>query len=194
MVSTVDKIKEAGLILFAEQGYEGTALSEIAGRVGIKAPSIYAHFASKQDLYLSILRDIVYKEMDTIKNLLESGTDKSIEESLKSLFYHLTNLAGATPQVLFYKRAVFLPPKDLSRQIKEEIIHFEELSAGYLHSIFSKGMKEKTIREMGTKVLHSSFYCLLDGLFFEHHLYEQNEFIQRRSLVWNFFWDSIKEK
>jgi TetR/AcrR family transcriptional regulator, cholesterol catabolism regulator len=43
--------------LFAEKGYHGAALSEIAEALGVKAPSLYAHVASKQDLLYGIMRE-----------------------------------------------------------------------------------------------------------------------------------------
>ena len=43
--------------LFAEKGYHGAALSDIAAALGVKTPSLYAHVASKQDLLYEIMRE-----------------------------------------------------------------------------------------------------------------------------------------
>lgn len=43
--------------LFAEKGYHGAALSDIAKALGVKTPSLYAHVASKQDLLYEIMRE-----------------------------------------------------------------------------------------------------------------------------------------
>ncbi|WIX81020.1 TetR/AcrR family transcriptional regulator [Amycolatopsis carbonis] len=48
-------VRDAALTLFAERGYHGTALSQIAAALGIRTPSLYNHMRAKQDL----LRDIV---------------------------------------------------------------------------------------------------------------------------------------
>lgn len=53
--STIDRIIDAGEVLFAENGYEGTTLRQIAQRVGIKEPSIYAHFAGKEAVYGAVI-------------------------------------------------------------------------------------------------------------------------------------------
>ncbi len=53
--STVDKIIDAAEVLFAEKSYEATTLREIAREVGIKEPSIYAHFANKEALYDAVI-------------------------------------------------------------------------------------------------------------------------------------------
>lgn len=53
--STPQKIIDAAEQLFAEKSYEGTTLREIAARVGIREPSIYAHFANKDAIYGAVI-------------------------------------------------------------------------------------------------------------------------------------------
>ncbi len=48
---TKKRVFDAALILFARNGYEATSMVEIADAVGIKAPSLYAHFKNKQALF-----------------------------------------------------------------------------------------------------------------------------------------------
>ena len=43
-------VREVALRLFAEKGYHGTALSEVASALGIRTPSLYNHIDSKQEL------------------------------------------------------------------------------------------------------------------------------------------------
>ena len=54
-MSTKEKILEAALSLFAENGYDGTSVEQIANIVGIKAPSLYKHFKGKEDILNALI-------------------------------------------------------------------------------------------------------------------------------------------
>jgi AcrR family transcriptional regulator len=48
-------IRDAALTLFAERGYLGTSMRDIAGELGLRAPSLYNHLTSKQELLRGIM-------------------------------------------------------------------------------------------------------------------------------------------
>lgn len=73
-LSTREKILDCALTLFSGQGYDATSVAQIAGAVGIKAPSLYKHFASKQDVFTALL-DIMktrYDELEKAMHLHET--------------------------------------------------------------------------------------------------------------------------
>ena len=43
--------------LFAERGYHGTSIGDLAAAMGVQKGSLYAHIASKQDLLYETMRD-----------------------------------------------------------------------------------------------------------------------------------------
>ncbi len=56
--STKNRILEASLHLFAQRGYEGVTVKQIAETVGIKDSSLYKHFPSKQAIFDTLLAEM----------------------------------------------------------------------------------------------------------------------------------------
>ncbi len=52
---TALRILDAAEALFAEKGFAGTTLRDVATRVGIQTPSLYNHFPGKESLYGAVL-------------------------------------------------------------------------------------------------------------------------------------------
>lgn len=63
---TKRKIIEKALELFSARGYDSVSVGEIAKAVGIKAPSLYNHFSSKQAIFDAIVAETAAQyERDT---------------------------------------------------------------------------------------------------------------------------------
>ncbi|HVR06341.1 MAG TPA: TetR/AcrR family transcriptional regulator [Solirubrobacteraceae bacterium] len=51
-----ERIEAVASELFAEHGYQGTSMKEVARRAGVTVPVVYDHFASKRDLHHQLLQ------------------------------------------------------------------------------------------------------------------------------------------
>lgn len=66
------EILDAAAHLFRQHGYHAATLRDIAAAVGMKAGSIYYHFASKDEIVAAVMNDGVDNVMRTVKEALEA--------------------------------------------------------------------------------------------------------------------------
>ncbi|WP_214369619.1 TetR/AcrR family transcriptional regulator [Pseudonocardia sp. H11422] len=73
-------VLDTALTLFAQRGYHGTALSQIAEVLGIRTPSLYNHMRSKQEL----LQTIIQQTLDGVMDDFEAAVD-GVEDPVERL-------------------------------------------------------------------------------------------------------------
>ena len=68
---TVAKILDAAQEIFSEQGFEKTQLEEVAARAGYSRGAIYAHYTSKEDVFLALMEQRVLTKYTAMRQALE---------------------------------------------------------------------------------------------------------------------------
>jgi TetR/AcrR family transcriptional regulator, biofilm operon repressor len=188
---TVHKIQDAAIKLFAENGYEKATMTEIAKSVGIKKPSIYAHFENKQEIFLSIIEELssVYVakfkvEIEKYKNLSLDAQLYSILESTRLFFQH-EDLG------LFLKRMLLFPPKELEGYLLKRYEEFENQLLVIIRAIFEQGLAQGHIHHQNVDELVDGYIHLLDSCFIQ--LFDPDDELVKKRLkaAWDFFWRAI---
>ncbi|HZH60769.1 MAG TPA: TetR/AcrR family transcriptional regulator [Metabacillus sp.] len=181
-------IKHAGLIQFAQNGYDGTSLASIANDVGIKKQSIYAHFANKDELYLTILEDVIKDEKQYIQDYLSSHSTLSLHDKLFQFLTNYGNRYETHASMKFLLRNGFLPPTHLHEQMMKKVYHFyDEIELLFLQYL----EKHQTIFTEAVGEVVISFIGLIDSIQIEL-LYSGTDRFQRRlNACWKIFWRGI---
>ncbi len=76
---------EAARVLFADQGYEGTSVREIAKSANVNVASVNYHFSSKENLFQEILKAGDLGCSQELKAMLDKHSG-DLEETLVDLF------------------------------------------------------------------------------------------------------------
>ncbi|MEV0614381.1 helix-turn-helix domain-containing protein [Nonomuraea sp. NPDC050404] len=84
---TRERLLRAAADTFAERGYDGTRVADIAAAAGVSNGALYAHFGSKADLLLAALRE---HGRHHLASLLAADPDRSATDLLLALGRNLT--------------------------------------------------------------------------------------------------------
>ena len=86
--NTKEKILEEALRLFAQRGYMGTSMNDIASRLGVTKAALYKHYKSKQEILDSIIDKMNELDMERVKQyeMPEGDLEKVTAEYKETAF------------------------------------------------------------------------------------------------------------
>ena len=102
-MTTRERILDETLTLFAENGYDGTSVEQIAEKVGIKAPSLYNHFDSKETLIREMYEYVREQSKADIPASLPDYDDKTAYEILSAYVGNYGQMVSSGALLNFYK-------------------------------------------------------------------------------------------
>lgn len=112
--NTREQIQTVALEMFAERGYAGTSLREIAERLGVTKAAVYYHFPTKEDILAGLLQDFLAQVDELIA--WTAAQPRSAETRRAALERYAKLLAGRKT--------------DLARFMQEGQSAIRELAAG----------------------------------------------------------------
>ncbi|HYC21743.1 MAG TPA: TetR/AcrR family transcriptional regulator [Candidatus Bathyarchaeia archaeon] len=125
--STSERILDAAEALFAERGFAGTSVRDIAGRVGLNQASIYNHFSSKQALYEAVLDRGLRPLAEILGAAAHDAFSRQASDRAGEL---IAEQLWRTPNL----------PKLLQREVLDNGEYLERLIRNWLRPIYEKGL------------------------------------------------------
>ncbi|WP_433873585.1 TetR family transcriptional regulator [Saccharopolyspora sp. CA-218241] len=78
--------------LFAEKGFDGTSIEEIAHRAGVSKPVVYEHFGGKEGVYAVVVDREMRHLLDLIVSALSAGHPRELlEQAAGALLEYIDN-------------------------------------------------------------------------------------------------------
>jgi AcrR family transcriptional regulator len=93
----MSEILEHATRLFAERGYDGTTLQDIADAIGISRPGLYNYINSKEQLLAALVRDVSENTANTVR-AVRLRTDLSPVEKLRAVVRELVLQRAGAPE------------------------------------------------------------------------------------------------
>ncbi|OEH92033.1 TetR/AcrR family transcriptional regulator [Bacillus solimangrovi] len=185
---TKQKILNSALLLFSTKGYEETSLNDIASNVEIKAPSIYAHYSSKEDLFEKVAEYVMADYIEFIKSRVPHLNSLPTKEKFYDLLVELNKYFYKTDFGLFLKKYGMIPPEKFKELLNEKYSESENVIKEILYKILDEDTTENFIDK---QTIVTSFLCILDGTLFYLINFSYEEYERRLEQTWKVFWNGI---
>ncbi|WP_020661369.1 TetR/AcrR family transcriptional regulator [Amycolatopsis benzoatilytica] len=135
-------VREAALTLFAERGYHGTALSQIADALGIRTPSLYNHMKSKQDLLRDIIADTTEQVWADYEQAVH-GVGDVVERLRRAARVYALRHATHRREAIIVNRDV----DSLEEPVRSEVLELRRRHACAIRDLIEEGVREGRFTE-----------------------------------------------
>ncbi len=172
-------ILDEALSLFAINGYEGVTVADIARAVHIKAPSLYKHYKSKQEIFDAILAEMAERYKKQVSSMQMDGVEadkdmglflniskEQLVEMGKGLFLYFLHDDYARK----FRRMLTIEQYKNPTASKLYVEQYIDSPIFYQSTLFKALMEQKNMRSLDAKVAAMHFYspmflmlCLCDS-------------------------------
>jgi AcrR family transcriptional regulator len=175
MVSKKEKILKAAALLFSEKGYKDASMAELSKMTGAAEGTIFYHFKSKEELFLSILaatKSEIVKESNRYLGERKFANGLDMVEGSIAFYLHLVS----TMEERFLL---------LHRHYPYELAQTNSICRGYLEEIYNCfvdiferailfGQEDGSIDKRDSRKVALIVFSMVDGLvrFRTYNLYD----------------------
>ena len=197
-MDTKDEILNATFNLFAEKGYN-TSMSDIAKKVGIKVPSIYSHFQSKDELIWLVMTQEISCFFDNLNDqiiILDKASEDS-ETKLKTFCFTVFTYYSKPERIRFWKSISLIYNQELREKCRQIVKENEMKMAVSLKNIFVKGKNKGEIKFESLEGSVFLFIAMINGVLDSILLYSEtnnkiSELENYKNIIWQAYWNGIK--
>ncbi len=146
--SMKNRILDEALILFAENGYKGTNLRDLAARLHVTKSALYKHYDSKEHIWNALLDKMEayyalrFGSMENLPKMPESWAE------FMQLSLGMVRFTVQDPQIVLTRKLLLTQQFHDPRVCKLATKHFLEGTANIYGKVF-EGMMEKGLMKKG---------------------------------------------
>jgi len=138
---------QAGAELFAEQGFDGVSIEDVADRAGVNKALISYHFGGKRNLHVAILESAFASMAETLQAIeREKGDARQVLRAFLEAFERMTRERPGFP-TLFMREV-------LSTGIEPAVLPHLLAIMGVSRRLAERGVREGHFRKVDPVLLH----------------------------------------
>jgi AcrR family transcriptional regulator len=82
------QLLDVAVVVFADRGFHGTSMEDVADAAGVTKPVLYQHFSSKRELYIELLDDVGSRLVDEVTRAVSeaNGPRQQVEAGFEAYF------------------------------------------------------------------------------------------------------------
>ena len=142
--TTHDRIIEVAIRTFADRGYAGTSMREIADELGITKAALYYHFPGKEEIFSACINHSVERILEGMETIANS--DESVWDKIRTLIHGMCNFSDINPHLFMLFKKIM--NKEINVSFGVEILQdFYERQKEALQKIFDDGIRNKELRD-----------------------------------------------
>ncbi|ELQ17989.1 TetR family transcriptional regulator [Pseudomonas fluorescens BRIP34879] len=185
---SASRICDIALVHFAERGYDASSLNEIAVVAGMRKPSLYAHFKSKDDLFNAVLNLALATERHYIEEMFAS-VPANDDEPGKLYTDNLSNRYESSAALRFLLRTAFFPPSELKASVTTGFEAYLDL----LRERFGAGLENRypALSANEISMFQDAYIGVIDSLHVELIYCSEGTYRRRLAALWRILGDSL---
>lgn len=190
--TTHARLLTAAASLFAERGFGGTSMADIAERVGVRKASLYNYYPSKDELLMELLRQSLAAANDYCLTGLDApGT---VEERLWRYLRGAVEFARENAELLgIFRLAAGQIGGELGERVERVVVAQKRAQRRRLEELFGEAAAEGTVAP-GDPAQHAYvFRAFVNGVLLGHldcHCGERPDDACLRG-AWTLFWHGL---
>lgn len=171
--------------VFARRGYAEASLREIAEAVGIKTPSLYAHFPSKEALYEAVYAEVIVDHTAFFDELVHTSVELEPLQRLRHLlggieaYYH-----DRSELAEFSLRAAVAEYGPIGETLREIFLTSETSLAAAVRCAYDDGVSAGAFAPGDPEGFTALVFVIMEGLFLQLTHYSPDVYRARFEDAW----------
>ena len=161
---TKERILEAALEMFSQNGYAGTNIRELSSSLGLVKSGVYKHYESKEAIWNALLDQMIAYYADHFGSAEHLPPVPDSLEGLVTMTMHMVNITVHDEKIIMTRKVLTLEQYRVVRARELATKHFLTGLTEMFTRIFSGMMEKGLLREDDPKMLAFAYTTPISAL------------------------------